>query len=268
MSAFPPPSNQPPVFNPSLFTTAVTNVIAAVDPDPQAYLEFPVAQGPVSFVSSSNQTTIGANNLAILTNVGTTDNGIIFGANGLVYNGMTGPLGITWSNLATKIEAIASLTQATNATTLNINNTISIQNGETESVPTQTIVISADASGNRLALDGDYGTSGQILTSGGDAGSLSWTTGGGGSVGTLAQVLENGADAAFTNITAVGSIGLQVENDPLADPITIGAGASGNLILLSTNIIDDTLATKQFSGNYLKVSINGVDYSIQLFTPP
>jgi hypothetical protein len=143
MSAFPPPLNQPPVFNPSLFTSAVTNVIAAVDPNPQAYLEYPTAQGPVNFVSGSNQTTVGAQNLAILTNVGTTDNGIIFGANGLVYNGVTGPLGITWSNLATKIEAIQALTQASDATTLNVNNTIRIQNGETESDPISYINISS-----------------------------------------------------------------------------------------------------------------------------
>lgn len=143
MSAFPPPLNQPPVFNPSLFTSAVTNVIAAVDPNPQAYLEYPTAQGPVNFVSGSNQTTVGAQNLAILTNVGTTDNGIIFGANGLVYNGVTGPLGITWSNLATKIEAIQALTQASDATTLNVNNTIRIQDGETESDPISYINISS-----------------------------------------------------------------------------------------------------------------------------
>ena len=143
MSAFPPPLNQPPVFNPSLFTSAVTNIIAAVDPNPQAYLEYPTAQGPVNFVSGSNQTTVGAQNLAILTNVGTTDNGIIFGANGLVYNGVTGPLGITWSNLATKIEAIQALSQASDVTTLNVNNTIRVQDGETESDPISYINISS-----------------------------------------------------------------------------------------------------------------------------
>ena len=249
MSAFPPPLNQPPVFNPSLFTSAVTNVIAAVDPNPQAYLEYPTAQGPVNFVSGSNQTTVGAQNLAILTNVGTTDNGIIFGANGLVYNGITGPLGITWSNLATKIEAIQSLTQATNETTLNVNNSISIQNGETESVPTQTIVISADVSGNRLALDGNYGTAGLVLTSGGDAGDLYWGTNTiPGTTGTLAEVLTNDnvanrdidmADYSLLNINS-----LTISTPPVSTP-------------------DLT-----FTRTSLPIVVDGVTYFIGLFTAP
>jgi len=145
MSAFPPPLSQAPIFNPALFSSAVTSVISSAPPAPptQEYVEYPTAQGPVSFVSGSNQTTIGATNLAILSDVGVGDLGITFGANGLLYNGTTGPLGITWSNLATKIEAIQSLTQATNATTLNVNNTIRVQDGETTSLPTSYIDISS-----------------------------------------------------------------------------------------------------------------------------
>jgi len=50
-----------------------------------------------------------------------------------------------------------------------------------------------------LIGQGGYGTSGQVLTSGGTSGDLSWTTVGGGSVGTLAEVMTNG-NTASTNL--------------------------------------------------------------------
>ena len=251
MSAFPPPLSQAPIFNPALFSSAVTSVISSAPPAPPTatYVEYPTAQGPVSFISGSNQTTIGSNNLAILSDVGVGDLGIIFGANGLIYNGTTGPLGITWSNLATKIEAIQSLTQATNETTLNVNNSISIQNGETTSLPTQTIVISADASGNRIALNGDYGTAGLVLSSGGNAGDLYWGSGGApGSVGTLAEVLTNDnvanrdidmADHSLLNINS-----LSISTPPVATP------------------------DLDFTRTSLPIVIDGITYFIGLYTAP
>lgn len=251
MSAFPPPLSQAPIFNPALFSSAVTSVISSAPPAPPTatYLEYPEAQGAESFTSGSNRTTIGSNNLAILKNVGVGDNGIIFGADGLIYNGFTGPLGITWANLATKIEAIQSLTQATNETTLNVNNSVSIQNGETTSLPTQTIVISADASGNRIALNGDYGTTGLVLSSGGNAGDLYWGSGSTpGSVGTLAEVLTNDnvanrdidmADHSVLNINS-----LSISTAPVATP------------------------ELDFTRTSIPIVVDGVTYFIGLFTAP
>jgi len=251
MSAFPPPLSQAPIFNPALFSSAVTSVISSAPPAPptQEYVEYPTAQGPVSFVSGSNQTTIGSTNLAILSDVGVGDLGITFGANGLLYNGTTGPLGITWANLATKIEAIQSLTQATNATTLNVNNSVSIQNGETTSLPTQTIVVSADASGNRIALDGDYGTPGLVLTSGGNNGDLYWGSNSEpGSVGTLADVLTNGA---------VANKAIDM-NDFSLDNISA--------LSISTPPIDTPLL--DFTRTSIPIIVDGVTYYIGLFTTP
>lgn len=251
MSAFPPPLSQAPIFNPALFSSAVTSVISSAPPIPptQEYVNYPTAQGPVSFVSGSNQTIIGATNLAILSDVGVGDLGITFGANGLLYNGTTGPLGITWANLATKIEAIQSLTQASDDTTLNVNNSVSIQNGETTSLPTQTIVISADASGNRIALNGDYGTAGLVLSSGGNAGDLYWGSGGSpGSVGTLAEVLTNDnvanrdidmADHSVLNINS-----LSISTAPVATP------------------------ELDFTRTSIPIVVDGVTYYIGLFTAP
>lgn len=143
MSAFPAPSSNVPVFNPSLFTSLVSNVVSTSSAPTGTYVDYPNPQGPITFVSGTNATTIGADNLAIISDVGVGDLGITFGANGLLYNGTTGPLGITWSNLATKIEAIQSLSQASNASTLNVNNTLRVQDGETDSLPTSYVDISS-----------------------------------------------------------------------------------------------------------------------------
>jgi hypothetical protein len=119
------------------------------------------------------------------------------GAEGLTYNGTT----TTWANLQTKVAAIQSLSQATNATTLNVNNTLIVQNGETEPSPLlQYIKLIADPTDghNKLSLSGSIGLANQVLASGGPDGSLAWVTqsgGGGGDIGTLAQVLNEGAIA-------------------------------------------------------------------------
>jgi hypothetical protein len=107
---------------------------------------------------------------------------------------------ITWANLSTKIQAISALTQATNATTLNVNNAVRIQNGETEpTAPLQYIQFLADPTDghNKLSLSGSIGNANQVLASGGANGSLAWVTQSGGvaTYGTLAQTLNEGAIA-------------------------------------------------------------------------
>jgi hypothetical protein len=126
--------------------------------------------------------------------------GILFNSTGFAYQSLTSLASITWENLSTKIQAIAALSQASNATTLNINNAITIQNGETSpSPPLQYIKFFADpADGhNKLSLSGDIGQPNHVLASGGANGSLAWVSGGGGGGNnpTLAQVLNEGAVA-------------------------------------------------------------------------
>jgi hypothetical protein len=122
--------------------------------------------------------------------------GILFNSAGFAYQSLTSLASITWENLSVKIQAIAAITQATNATTLNINNAVRIQNGETEpTAPLQYIQVIADTDGhNKLSLSGSIGTANQVLASGGANGSLAWVTQSGGvaTYGTLAQTLNEG----------------------------------------------------------------------------
>lgn len=150
--------------------------------------------------------------------------GVILNAVGFAYDNLASIRAITWDNITTKIEAIQALSQASNTTTLNVNNSISIQYGETTSSPTQKIVISADATGNRLALNNDYGTAGLVLTSGGDDGNLYWGSNTEpGTTGTLADVLTNSNVANMAidmngfNLENIGEIQMNADPIPLSE---------------------------------------------------
>ena len=123
-----------------------------------------------------------------------------------------------------------------------------MQFGETVDPPTQFVTLSSDAVGNRLGLNGDYGSVGQVLLSGGASGSLAWGSGGSGSVGSLAEVLDVGAVANQTIDMDGNDLQNVGELQFLADPETLP-------ILSST-------------GTSLKIKMNNVDYYVQLFTVP
>jgi hypothetical protein len=173
--------------------------------------------------------------------------GILFNSAGFAYQSLTSLATVTWENLSTKIQAIQAITQATNATTLNINNAVRIQNGETEpTAPLQYIQLIADTDGyNKLSLSGDIGTANQVLASGGASGSLAWITGGGGGIGTLAEVLNEGAIANQAinmdgnNLQNIGE--LQFSNDPTPNK----------------NI---------YSAGLIPLTMNGTTYYIQVFS--
>ena len=103
---------------------------------------------------------------------------------GITYNTVITP----WNNITNGPELIKSLTQPTNSSTLNVNNTIQIQNSSDS--PSKTIVVSSDLSGNRIAIDGDYGSANQILKSGGTNDDIFWGAG-----DTLSDILTNGHTA-------------------------------------------------------------------------
>lgn len=145
---------------------------------------------------------------------------------------------------------IEAITQATDITTLNVNNTIQIQNGETIEYPTQHIDIRSDNSGNRIGLDGNYGEIGNVLVSGGANGSVSWgsTTSG----VTLANVLDNG-NVAQKNLNMNG---FTIENVML----------QLDSLNLATNPVTKPYISS--SGLVLPITLNGQTYYIQLFTSP
>lgn len=169
---YPPPIGITDIFNPDQFPQTFTLLQQFINAGLGTFLTYPVAQGNQSWEENGFSFTIGAE--------------------GLEYNGTT----TTWANLQTKIEAIQALSQASNSKTLNVNNAIRIQNGETEPSPLlQYIQLIADTDGhNKLSLSGSLGDANQVLASGGANGSLAWVTQSGGvsDYGTLAQVLNEG----------------------------------------------------------------------------
>jgi len=232
MAVYPPPLVPSPIFNSALFTSSTTSIVSSGDPSPSGpYVDFPNPQGALTFSQGTGDvTTIGADEISVFQNVGISADGVAFSAVGIEYTPPSEtPVSITWDNLATKVEAIGAITGATDATTLNINNTISIQNGETIDNPTQYIEISSDATGNRIALDGVYGTAGQVLTSGGSAGSLSWADGGGGGTQDIQSVLDEGNTA-----TDIAILFNQTAN------AAINSGMNSQSIALNSNNLTST----------------------------
>lgn len=127
---------------------------------------------------------------------------------------------------------------------------------------------SMDISCNALTLEGVASTLGQVITA--DASGVPyWADVPATPVPSLAEVLAVGADASFNTITSIGGLELQVSQDPLADPVVVSSDVSGALVISSAtpaNLVDATLATKQFSGSYLKVMLNGAECYLQIFS--
>jgi hypothetical protein len=129
---------------------------------------------------------------------------------------------------------------------------------------------SMDISCNALTLDGVASSVGQVVMA--DAsGAPYWASLPAEVITTLAQVLTAGADASFNTITSIGGLELQVSQEVLADPVVVSSDASGALVISSAtpaNLVDATLATKQFSGSYLKVVLNGAECYLPIFSVP
>ena len=244
MSLYPPPSANVPVFNPALFTN-INGGVSYGSVGVGNALAFPVAQGAEIWTNGTDTATLDSGTVELTTITGVTLQGITLGANGFAYNdGVT-----TTTGLWTKVQAVGALSSASNATTLNVNNAIQIQNGETTAPPTSFIAL--EAGSNQLQMNlcqngvtPQYGTAGQVLTSGGSAGSMTWGSGGGGSVGTLNDVLTNGNtttnSATFTYIgggsnftTLAQGVGFSHTEYAVADPLDI-ATAELNVRLLLT----------------------------------
>ena len=90
----------------------------------------------------------------------------------LTSGGSSGNL--SWTTPSSDANTVP-LTTPPDSATLAVNNSVKIQNGETGS-ESNYIELSSDSGNNTISLTGEFGTSGQVLTSGGSAGSLSWTT--------------------------------------------------------------------------------------------
>jgi hypothetical protein len=292
MATYDPPTDTVPNFNPQLFTGTRFSANSSFSA-PTEYLEFPIAQGAETFnyTANGNSVTLSEDGIAVLGGEFTTPFGIAFNNLGFEYNNGAETNTISWQNLQTKVAAIAPISQAPDANTLAVNNAISIQNGETIDPPATSMVLSASMGINTLSLDGDKGTAGLVLTSGGPSGTMYWGTNTvPGSVGTLADVLTTGnvankeIDMAGFDISGVSQVlssgGVVVENlngiGALYDnalllqetdgvSLEIKADASANLVINGPTLNPDFLT---FSNQSMPITINGTTYYIQLFNSP
>jgi len=296
MATYDQPAHTVPIFNPNLFTglrySANLGVVA-----PTGFLEFPVAQGAETFnyTANGNSVTIGEDGIAVAGGEFATPFGIAFSNLGFAYNNGATTNTISWETLQTKVQAIAPVSQAPNSTTLAVNNAISIQDGETTDPPVTSMVLSAAQGINTLSLNGDLGTAGQVLQSGGDAGTMYWGTGSApGTVGTLAEVMDSAPNAniasrdldmntfSITNVNQLSSAGGLVNTDVSGNigalygnelllqanggiQLQIQADASANLVLNGPTLNPDFLT---FSNQSLPITINGITYYLQLFNSP
>jgi hypothetical protein len=122
----------------------------------------------------------------------------------------------------------------------------------------------------KLKLHGNLSTEGQVITS--DAnGRPIWATLPSGSTPNLADVLAVATAGDADQQTISNLLSVAVENTSSASAIVMSQTADGQLDLTSStpaDLLDITLATKQFNGNYLKLSIGGTVYYFQAFSVP
>lgn len=164
-------------------------------------------------------------------------NEIKIDATGITYNTITTP----WNNITNGPDLIKSLSETSNSSTLNVNNTIKIQNGDTNDSPSQNIIISSDASGNRIAIDGNYGAANELLKSGGTNDNIYWSP-----AENLSSILTNG-NTANKNID-MNSFSIE------------------NISSVSINTTPIRVTPLTLTGLAFPITIDGIKYYLPLYT--
>lgn len=189
MSIVSPPDCNTPIFNPSCFVTGDTA---------GNYVEFPIAQGNtinagvqvngILKVASSGIQSTSTTPINIGTNTSFATTGINIGQSGTA-------VAVTGATISLNPNSSTSIGTADIAgNNINIGREDGVEDGSTTFLR------------GLLNLTNGVGTSGQVLTSGGVLGSLTWGSGGGGGGGTTIQSGETlvGAGLGMTSVT--GSI--------------------------------------------------------------
>ena len=222
MSLYPPPTSNVPIFNPILFSNATIG-ISSGGIGTAGSLNYPVAQGAETWTNGTATSIVesGGISLSVL-NEGILQ-GVGLNGDGFGWNNGTTTTTISWDALSTKVQAVSALSSAYNASTLNVNNAVAIQNGETTGPPTSFISFTAGDDNLRLNLSPDgsfnpvnFGTAGDVLHSGGASGSMYWGAGGGGSQN-LQQVLDIGNTATDQSIELNKTVGSTTTSATLND---------------------------------------------------
>ena len=156
----------------------------------------------------------------------------------LTSGGSSGNL--SWTTPSSSDPNTVPLSTPPDSATLAVNNSVKIQNGETGS-ETNYIELSSDSGNNTIILSGVAGDSGQVLTSGGYGGSLSWTTPS--STPDINTVLLTGniATDKTLNMRNTGNTNLMVLDQThmeLGTASSVG-GAIPYIVLTDTNVLVD-----------------------------
>jgi hypothetical protein len=146
---------------------------------------------------------------------------------------------------------------------LKVNNSGVLTQLNSSGLTSQETAFAMNLNNFKLTLDGLTGTENQVLTT--DASGIAhWQDVP--STVTLDEVLEESNDANQRSIVNLSSIEFKTGEN---HPVVLSQKLSGTLQIHcddSNKVIDTTRETKQFSGNYIKLAINGTEYWIQAFT--
>ena len=133
------------------------------------YLEYPTAQGPETFTANGgdNTLTLNGSSVNILYDVLTNTKGVSLTGTGFSYNNGTTTSSVTWADLKSMVDRLASVSAESDATSLHVTNKVVVTNGS------NSLTLSSENNIRKLLIGTNAGTSGQVLTSGG-TGNLSW----------------------------------------------------------------------------------------------
>lgn len=189
MSIVSPPDCNTPIFNPSCFETGTAS---------GSYVEFPIAQG-----NTINQTVqvngllkVGSSGLQSSStsaiNIGTNTS---FTPASINIGQATTPISMTGNTISLNPDTVTNIgTEDKVGNNIYIGRPDGVEDGSTTFLR------------GLLNLSNGVGTSGQVLSSGGPLGSLTWVTGGGSGGGTTVQSGETVAGAGGMGSAVTGSI--------------------------------------------------------------
>ena len=128
---------------------------------------------------------------------------------------------------------------------------------------------SFDLSFNELTFNGISSTEGQIVMAN-ISGKPVWSDL---PSNALSDILLTNNDANFNTISNIGELKLSYnfQSDISGGPITISQDSSSKLSIsmnTSTYLIDKSRDTKEFSGNYMRIMLNGEECFLPIFKNP
>ena len=183
---------------------------------------------------------INSDGIAVINSTGETFLGVAFTPTNFSYTINGNSATVPWGTFASRLGQIEAISQESNSTTININNTLQVQDGETIDNPTTSIALSSAGGLNQILLNRDPGQYGQIMVSTGAEGSVVWNT------PNINGVLAGGNTAYDKSMTMQTST---TNSKLFLDPnnVNLSGDYTGSDPYFNTNINSDNLTiTKKY----------------------